>query len=329
MNLNILDDVKWRMSNTTPEGKGDIETLAMNISIQRVYTNAHQHSPKRRLPSERRAKGVHKCPYLCPLLILYCLRYVINSIFINNKMTYPFSPPSDLLLALQSYLLDPEEYSKVPQTALSCIDTLLEASFTYDLNTHAFIFYNCPLLYLSPPNSSIYAQGGSILSLFNHYNALPYSEVINQYLGALYVYYYDILWLWYFHKQTDDYLFASCRAIIENLAFSVPRLNITLTLPRVYPNIIVGAGTAGTVAALEISKKESVLVIEQGQYLNYNAVISFGKLFPTYALLKYLPKEAGQKLLQYSASVSIFGEGTKYMAYYNINSRKGSIEYPR
>lgn len=84
-----------------------------------------------------------------------------------------------------------KDYELVKKSSLELL-FIVPYNFLYLENTNAFIVYVCSYVYVSKPDTRAYDIIAKITRIFIKNNSKEYSEVINQYLGALYVYGYDL-----------------------------------------------------------------------------------------------------------------------------------------
>jgi len=217
-----------------------------------------------------------------------------------------------------------KDYELVKKSSLELL-FIVPYNFVYLENTNAFIVYVCSYVYVSKPDTRAYDIIAKITRIFIKNNSKEYSEVINQYLGALYVYGYDLIWYWHVKSIVNSDIVKAISSIIRNLKLSMNNLCSKLCIKSCYDNIVIGCGTASLVYIKSFPQEQSVLVIEQGQYITYDPVISEGKSFELYKIISQFPKQAADNILNFLSSLSVLGEGTKFMAYYNSNSSKGPL----
>lgn len=215
------------------------------------------------------------------------------------------------------------DFDIIKQYALQLLN--LNYNYTYKQNTEAFIVYNCSYIYISKPNTDIFNIIALVVKLFVKFNRKSYSEIINQYLGALYVYCFDLLWLWYNCNQIDKKIIYAICDIVSNLNFSINNLGNIINISNYFDNIVIGNGTSSGIYVKDFDINESVLVIEQGQYITYEPAIIQGKPFALYDIFYLLPETVVNNISSFLNISNIISEGTRYMAYYNANASNGPL----
>jgi len=225
---------------------------------------------------------------------------------------------------LKAFYKSLKNSTDVKQSALQLL-SIFPYNFTYDKSTNAFIMYICSYIYVSQENQYIYTITSIVAKIFIRLNENKYSEILNQYLNALSVYCFDIVWTWYKYNKVDKQIFYAISTVISNMNFSANNLDKVINIDNYYDNIVIGNGTSAGVYVNDFDVKETVLVIDQGQYITYDPVVSKGKSSELYNIFPLLPAEIHKNIKKFLNELNISSESPKYKQSYNLYSTDGTI----